>query len=318
MSVRKRKAWILGIGLALAANGCSSSAKPANVGAKVKNRNFEVQGHRGARWMRPENTLSAFQYALAAGVDTLEMDLLVTKDDVVVVAHDPLLNPEICLDPRGEKIAKPVAIRSLTLKQLRKYDCGSLVNPRFPAQAPQPKERIPTFEEVLIWLAADPNPRAKQVLLNVETKSEEAHPEYAPAPRAFAKSVIALLRKHRVMGRTTLQSFDFRTLVAARELEPKIPIAALIEDRPAEPLAAIGARLKADIVSPNHEWLTREDVESLQAAQVKVIPWTANTREVWEKLAEFGVDGIITDHPQALIEYRDSIGGRSPLGLEGC
>jgi glycerophosphoryl diester phosphodiesterase len=268
--------------------------------------------------VRPENTLSAFRYALAAGVDTLEMDLLVTKDDVVVVAHDPLLNPEICLDPSGKRITKPIPIRSLTLKQLKKYDCGSLVNPRFPKQSSQPKERVPTFEEVLIWLAADPNPKAKQVWLNVETKSEEAHPEYAPEPKEFAKNVVALLRKHRVLERTTLQSFDFRTLIAARELEPKITISALIEDRPSEPLTAIAARLRANVVSPNHEWLTREDVKSLQAAQVKVIPWTANTKEDWQKLVEFGVDGIISDHPQALIEYRDSIGGRSPLNGESC
>jgi glycerophosphoryl diester phosphodiesterase len=302
-------------------SACSSSAKPGGENAKgrpVKNRNFEIQGHRGARWVRPENTLSAFRYALAAGVDTLEMDLLVTKDGVLVVAHDPVLNPDICLDPKGRRLTKSVAVRSLTLKQLKRYDCGTLVNPRFPMQAPQPKERIPTLEEVLVWLANDPNPRAKTVLLNLETKSEEAHPEFAPSPKVFAKLVLDMMKKHGVLDRSTLQSFDFRTLVAARALEPKVMISALIEDRPKEPLVEIAARLKANVVSPNHEWLTAEDVMSLQAAQVKVIPWTVNAKADWERLVSFGVDGMISDHPQALLEYRQSLGGRSSLELEGC
>jgi glycerophosphoryl diester phosphodiesterase len=105
--------------------------------------NFEVQGHRGARWVRPENTLSAFHYALEQGVDTLEMDLNVTKHNVLVVVHDPFLNPDICLDAKGKKLEKPVMIRSLMLKELKTYDCGSLVNPRSPEQVVQPRERIP-------------------------------------------------------------------------------------------------------------------------------------------------------------------------------
>src|SRR4029077_9880562 len=109
---------------------------------------FEVEGHRGARWARPENTLAAFRYALSLGVDTLEMDLHATKDDVLVVTHDPFLNPDVCLDPDGKRIAAKILVRSLTIEELQRYDCGSLINPRFTEQVPQPKERIPTFEEV--------------------------------------------------------------------------------------------------------------------------------------------------------------------------
>lgn len=107
-------------------------------------------------------------------------------------------------------------MRSLTLEELKRYDCGSLGNPKFPAQAPQPGERIPTFEKLLTWLETDPNPRARQVLLNVETKIEEAHPEYAPEPGVFAKMVLDIARKHGISSRFILQSFDYRTLTAAR------------------------------------------------------------------------------------------------------
>lgn len=265
---------------------------------------FEVQGHRGARSARPENTLSAFRYALEAGVDALEMDLVVTKDDVPVVLHDHFVNPELCLDSKGRRLKKPVLVRRLSLRELKSYDCGSLVNPRFPRQVPQPAERIPTFEEVLVWLARTPDARARRVRLNVETKIEPAHPERAPAPEAFAKLVLDAMRKHRVLERSTLQSFDFRTLIAARAIEPGIAIAALIEERPEEALTQIASRLGADIISPRHVWLTAADVVALHREGVKVIPWTANAQEEWRRLVDMGVDAIITDDPKALLEFR--------------
>lgn len=270
----------------------------------IRARRFEVQGHRGARAVRPENTLSAFRYALEAGVDTLELDLHVTKDDVLVVAHDPFVNPKLCLGPGGSFLEDPPLIRKLSLADLKSYDCGSLKNPRFPAQVPQPGERIPSFAEVLQWLALETDSRARYVRLNVETKLEEAHPDEAPDPETFARLVVDELRRHRVVERTTLQSFDFRTLVAARKLEPRLRISALVDDRPAEPLAAIATRLKADIVSPNHEWLTAGDVAALHEAGVRVVPWTANDEASWKRLAEINVDGIITDDPVPLLEFR--------------
>src|SRR5258706_2745739 len=83
-----------------------------------------VHGHRGARAVRPENTIPAFEYAIQAGVDVLELDIAVTKDDVLVVSHDPLLNPEIC---KGPSASRP--IRTVTLTELRHVDVSALRNP---------------------------------------------------------------------------------------------------------------------------------------------------------------------------------------------
>src|SRR2546428_13667655 len=105
---------------------------------------IQVHGHRGARAMRPENPLAAFEYALDAGVDALEMDVAVTKDDVPVISHDPTLNPEICRSSTRSNV-----IRELTFAELRGWDCGSLINPQFPKQTPVPGTRIPSLEEVL-------------------------------------------------------------------------------------------------------------------------------------------------------------------------
>ncbi len=287
--------------LPLALSLFASCATPTPM---IKARNFEVQGHRGARAVRPENTLSAFRYALSIGVDTLEMDLNVTKDGVLVITHDPFINPEICMDGDGNVPKKKIMVRSLTLKQLKKFDCGSMIHPRFPAQVVQRRERIPTFEELLKWLAAETDPRAKSILLNVETKSEAEHPEFTPAPKVFSKMVIDLAKKYGVFGRMTLQSFDYRTIIAAREIDPTIVTTALVENRPSVSLAEVATSVKADIISPNCEWLTRLDVESLHAIGKRVIPWTANTPDEWTKLVSFGVDGIISDDPLPLLEFR--------------
>jgi len=129
----------------------------------------EVHGHRGARTLRPENTLSAFKYALENRVEVLEMDLQYTKDHVLVLGHDEILNPNICLDPKGKKITTDVSVNSLTLAELQKYDCGTLINPRFPKQVPS-KEKMPTFEEVLKLVSSYENTQNARYKLNVEIK----------------------------------------------------------------------------------------------------------------------------------------------------
>ncbi|MBC7386578.1 MAG: glycerophosphodiester phosphodiesterase [Cryobacterium sp.] len=303
-TVRKSLCFVSS-GLLLAA--CSTPPVPPSEPAKPAFVNFEVQGHRGARGMRSENTLAAFRYALESGVDALEMDLLMTKDNVLVVHHNPHLNPETCLDAKGRRINGLIRIRSLTLKQLKGYDCGTLGDHHFPEQVPSPKEKIPTFAEVLTWLKTSKNPRASIVRLNVETKSELAHPNYAPAPLPFTKAVLAVIHQYGFESRVILQSFDYRTLAVAHRLEPSLTLSALVEDRPALPLSKIAETLGAQIISPNHEWLTQADVEDLHAHAVKVIPWTPNTVKDWKKLADFHVDGMISDYPQQLLDFRTSL-----------
>src|ERR1700744_3447865 len=103
-----------------------------------------VHGHRGARAMRPENTIPAFEYAIHAGVDALEMDMAVTKDNVIVISHDPILEPPVCSGPRPKAV-----IHTLTLEQVREWDCGAVQNPNFPTQEAIPGARIPTLDQVL-------------------------------------------------------------------------------------------------------------------------------------------------------------------------
>lgn len=250
-----------------------------------------VHGHRGARALRPENTLPAFEYAIRAGVDVLEMDLAVTKDNVLVISHDPHLNPVICQGPVPNAL-----IHNLTLAEVRQYDCGALKNPRFPKQQPVPGTHIPRLNDVLNLASQG------SFEFNIETKIFLAHPEYTPSPEAFAKLMLDEVRKHRLESRVILQSFDFRTLHAMKKLAPEIRRCALYEGEP-KSFVQIAQEADASIVSPLFTLVTPEQVKAAHAAGLQVVPWTANTPADWDKLIDAGVDAIISDDPAALIAH---------------
>ncbi len=254
-------------------------------------RKILVHGHRGARARRPENTIPAFRYAIEHGADVLELDLAVTRDNVLVVSHDPWINPSICT---GGKTGVP--IRTITLAELRQYDCGSLQNPGFKTQIPVPGTRIATFDEVLDLAELG------SFEFNVETKIFADQPELAPGPEEFTRFVLAEIRRHHLESRVILQSFDFRTLHAMRTMTPEIRLSALYEGKDRS-LVEIAHEAGATIVSPEFHLVTPEQVASAHAAGLQVVPWTANTPTDWDKLIAANVDAIITDDPAALVVY---------------
>jgi glycerophosphoryl diester phosphodiesterase len=252
---------------------------------------IQVHGHRGARAMRPENTIPAFQYAIGIGVDVLELDMAVTKDNVLVVSHDPTLLPKICEGPKPGAV-----IHELTLSQLHEYDCGKRKNSDFPKQQPVPGTRVPTLDEVFD-LASGSN-----VEFNIETKIFLDKPELTPSPEEFVKLVLAEIRKHHLEKRVILQSFDFRTLHAMKILAPEIRLAALYEGPP-KSFVEIAKEADAGIISPHYSLVTKEQVASAHQAGLEVVPWTANKPADWDKLVDAKVDAIISDDPAELIAY---------------
>lgn len=250
-----------------------------------------VHGHRGARAMRPENTLPAFRYAIARGVDALELDMAVTKDGVIVVSHDPILEPPVCTGT----VAKAL-IHSLTLAQVREWDCGKVRNPRFPNQQTAPGTRMPTLDEVFDLASLG------KFDFNIETKIFAAHPEYSPSPEEFVRLVLEKIRAHKLEKRVILQSFDFRTLVEMKRVAPEIRTSALIEGEPRD-FVEVAREAKADIVSPEFPMVTAERVQAAHAAGLQVAPWTANQPKDWDPLIAADVDAIISDDPAALISY---------------
>jgi glycerophosphoryl diester phosphodiesterase len=253
-----------------------------------------VHGHRGARAVLPENTLPAFEYAAGLGVEVLELDLAVTKDDVLVVSHDPELSAVFCQGPAG---AKSHVIRELTLKELKQWDCGAKPNPAFPKQKAKPGTRVPTLDEVFALAARYP-----RIEFNVETKIFPAKPELTPTPERFTELVLQAIRRHKLEQRVILQSFDFRTLRVMGRLAPEIRLSALLA-MPMQDFVASAKEAGATIVSPNLRLVTPEKVAAARAAGLQVVPWTANTPAEWQPLVDAQVDAIITDDPAELISY---------------
>ena len=270
-------------------------------------RRILVHGHRGARAVRPENTLAAFEYAIEAGADAIELDLAVTRDNVAVVSHDPALHPPACTGPRPEGV-----VRQMDLAEVRQWDCGATRNPEFPRQRLAPGSRIPTLDEVL-----DLAPRGR-FDFNLEAKIYPDRPELTPSPEEFARLVLGSVRKRGLQERVIFQSFDFRILHAMKALDPAIRRAGLYSG-PARDFPAIAEEAGAGIVAPEKALVTPARVRAAHDAGLQVVPWTANTPEEWERLAAAGVDAIITDDPAALLDFlrkrglhSDPTGRRAP------
>lgn len=288
--------------------GCASADPPV-----------ELQGHRGARGLAPENTVAAFETALRVGVHTWEFDLGVSADSVLVVSHDPRLNPNLTRDSAGRWIDGPGApINTLTLAELRRYDIGRIrAGTRYaqdhPAQQPSDGQRMPTLDEVfeLARRRADPALR-----FNIETKINPHEPTLTPAPDAFAALVVDAIRRNGMQHRATVQSFDWRTLVEVRRLAPEIRTAALTArqrwlDNLSDGRWTAGLRLSdhgasvprlvqasgARVWSPFHGELTAAEVAEAHALGLKVIPWTVNDPSRMAQLLDWKVDGLITDRP---------------------
>ena len=249
-----------------------------------------VHGHRGARARRPENTIPAFKYAIEQGVDVLELDVAVTKDNVAVVSHDPLINATICSGPKTG-----IPIHTLLLAELHEYDCGAKQNPNFATQVPQPGTRVPTLDEVFDLS------KGTKVWFNVETKIFADKPELTPGPEQFTQMILDLVRKHSIEKRVILQSFDPRTLRVMKKLDPSIPRAALFETNRDWP--EVAKEFEATLYSPEYHLVTKERVAQAHASGLEVVPWTVNKPEDWQKLVDARVDAIISDDPAALIAW---------------
>jgi glycerophosphoryl diester phosphodiesterase len=296
---------------------------------------FDVQGHRGARGLRPENTLAGFEYAIALGVTTLEMDTGISKDGVVVVCHDPFINPLLCLDAKGDRLPPfPLRlIKDLTVAEIQTFDCGSL-NPdpaRFPQQRAVPGSRIPTLQQVFD-LAEAQNP---QIRYNIESKVSPLKPEETASPEVFAEKLVGLIVQNNLVERAIIQSFDWRVLREVKRIHPSIQASALVvhnqttstlkgsngaspflaglefEPQPGNITTLLQSTGFVDIYSPNFETLLPESpaflqaVSELQAAGLKVIPWTVNDPAVMQQFIDLNVDGLITDFPNILLSLVD-------------
>lgn len=270
---------------------------------------FDVQGHRGARGLAPENSLPAFRRALELGVTTLELDTVVSADSQVVVSHDPWMSAVFCAYPDGRPVrpGDDVVIYELPYAEVARFDCGSRPNPRFPEQALAPVAK-PLLRDVIRLAEAWAEEYGRPVFYNVETKSRpEGDGRLHPPPADFVGFVWDVVEAEGVADRVTLQSFDVRTLQEARRRDLPLRLALLVEDVGVlddgnAPLRHLRNGLDVlgfvpDIYSPQYTLVTPAVVEAAHERGMLVIPWTVNERADMERLRALGVDGLITDYP---------------------
>jgi len=188
------------------------------------------------------------------------------------------------------------------LSEVKRFDCGTLTNPKFKQQTSVPGARVPTLEEVFDLVRSSTHANAKRIAFNIETKIDPSHPEYTVSPEEFSRKAVAAFKKSGFWSRIILQSFDPRTLIEARKLEPSIRTSILIEN-PKINMLELAKEIQADIVSPYFGLLRSERVRDFHNAGLKVVPWTVNTEKSWASMIAMEVDGIITDYPAALLKY---------------
>jgi len=298
----------------LLAGGAAQAATPA--------RDLDLQAHRGGRGLAPENTLAAFANAMALGVTTLELDIGLTADDVVVISHDTALNPDHTRDATGAWLPRTgPTLRSMTLAQVQGYDVGRL-NPAsnygkpFASQKPRDGERIPTLAALFALVRERGDGKIR---FNIETKVDPTRPDDTAAPESMVHALLAEIDKAGMAQRVTIQSFDWRTLALVGQWAPQLPRAYLTTARTLRdsrwtlglsaadfattPLLvqAASAGGNAPVIwSPAFNDLTAAQVRQAHALHMTVLPWTVNRRADMARLLDMGVDGLITDFPDVL------------------
>ncbi|MDL4773693.1 MULTISPECIES: glycerophosphodiester phosphodiesterase family protein [Thermomonosporaceae] len=276
----------------------------------------ELHGHRGARGLRPENTLPGFAHALELGVDAIELDAGLTADGVVVLNHDQVLSPVNLADTGPVRPGDPAypyvgrAVRELTLEQLRTVDAGirrpaTAGDPFVFTQLPVPGTPVPTLDEACALIGA-----ADGVRLAVELKTDPDWPDAEVA--RFTAAVADVLAARGLTRRSRLLAFDWRVLVEARRYDPAFGRVALIERKtlvpgtrwlagrgPGDPVGS-ALEIGATALSPEHRLVTPELVAAADRLSLPVAVWTVNEPAEMARFIGYGVDAIVTDHPDRL------------------
>jgi len=274
---------------------------------------FDIQGHRGARGLLPENTIPGFIAALDSGVTTLELDVVITRDKLVLVSHDPYFSHKICLKPDGSEITvddeKKLIIYDMAYEEVRSYDCGMRIHSDFLDQFKMQAQK-PLLSDVIKSVERHLKSYTRfEVDYNIELKSWLSFDgKYHPPPQEFSTLVYQLIDQYLPTERVIIQSFDFRILGYWKENYPEVRLSALVDNTKSVDTNLANLKFKPTIYSPNYKRLNKKRIKNLRKRGIKVIPWTINDEKTMIKFINWGVDGIISDYPDLLNKvYRHSI-----------
>ena len=272
----------------------------------MQNQVVNIQGHRGARGLYPENTLTAFIEAIKLGVKTLELDVVISADKQVVVSHEAWMNSHFCSMPEGTPV-QPSAEKKLNLFQMpyseiKRYDCGKRGNSEFPEQKAIPEHK-PLLSEVI--LKADEftqNNNLNPVLFNLEIKSEDNPGVFNPSPEVFVDLIYQEILKYDLKTRVTVQSFDVTMLQQMKKIDASIQTGLLVENKDSIEMNLDRLGFIPDFYNPEFVLVNRALIDTVRQKNMKLNTWTVNELADMQRLVLMGVDGIITDFPERAIK----------------
>lgn len=278
----------------------------ASLDAPAGVQQIDLQGHRGARGLMPENTIPAFLLALDLGVTTLEMDVAINAEGHVVVSHEPWMSAKICSHADGRPVTedeeKTLRIFAMSDAELASFDCGSRGHPDHPNQQTMSISK-PLLSDLFNAVArhveeTGHDAKFGQVLFNIEIKSlPEGDNIFHPEVMKFANALYQLINEHGLMDRTSIQSFDVRALEAIHEIDPQVATVYLVENSRGLEQNLTRLSFTPSIYSPDYELLDLAQIDAAHALSIRVIPWTVNDAQAMRDLISMGVDGLITDYP---------------------
>ena len=263
---------------------------------------IDIQGHRGCRGLLPENSLPAFDKAIDLGVHTLELDIAITKENEVVVSHEPFMSHTICYNPEGVEISESMDMKynlyEMTHEEIKQFDCGSKIHPLYTNQ-----KRIKTYKPLLAEVFELVKSKNSNVNFNIEIKSEpKYYGSFTPQPEAYVKLVLDEIIEHKMFNRVNLQSFDLAILEEIHIQSHQMKVALLVDADEIIENKLKALSYKPEIISPYYQLLSANVVLDYQQQGFQIIPWTINKEKDMKKMIEWRVDGIITDFPNKLIQ----------------
>ena len=272
------------------------------------NSKLKIQGHRGCTGLLPENSLPAFKKAIELGLDTIELDLAISKDKKVVVSHEPFVKSDYCLDSNGNTISKENELNynfyQMPYDSIKLFDCGLKYFERFPKQ-----EKVKVYKPLLSEVIELSESLNSNIYYNIEIKADPQYDTiYTPVPNEYVKLVLNVIKEYGIENRVNLQSFDVRILEEIKKQDESMKLALLVDENESIDIKLKSLSFSPEIISPYFKLITKESVGDYQNEGFQIIPWTVNTEVDMPNMIAFQVGGIITDYPDVLIQIVKSQG----------
>lgn len=294
--------------LLLLMTGCKSTQQATSTAKQLVLPAFNREGHRGTRGLMPENIIPSMYKAIDHHVNTVEVDVVISKDKKVVVSHDVFFHPDITTTPDGQwldnKEAQQHLLYNMDYDSIKKYDVGLKPHKDFPQQ-----QKMPAYKPLLGELVDSTDAYAKKlgvpIIYNIELKTNPAYDGKSQPPvEETVDLIMQVVKEKKIEDRSYLQSFDFRPLQILHRKYPNITTAVLISDRDKRTLEQQLSDLgyTPEMYSPHYSLVTADLVAKCHQRNIKLIPWTVNNMDEMKRLKALGVDGIITDYPNYLSE----------------